>query len=71
MSKADDLFQALHQVAQDSIKLIHKLIDEKEGLQDRIDELEQELAFAQAENEEYYEKEYTAEIDELMITRRI
>ena len=71
MSKTDDLFQELYQVTKDSIKLVHKLIDEKESLQDRIDELEQQLALVQAENEEYHEKEYSREIDELMRTRGI
>lgn len=71
MSPLDRLFNELVQVCKDTIQLVHKLINEKESLQARIDELEQQLSFAQAENEEYYEKEYSQEIDELIITRRI
>lgn len=67
----EEKLQAVIDCFNDVVKLVHQMAEQLTKKQERIDELEQQLAFVQAENEENYEKEYTAEIDELMITRRI
>ncbi len=55
----------------DVVELVYQMAAQLTEKEERIDELEQQLSFAQAKNEEYYEKEYGREIDELIIQRRI
>ncbi len=69
--KDEEKLQEVIRCFDDVVELVHQMATQLEKKQNRIWELEDELSFAQAENEEYYEKEYGREIDELIIQRRI
>ncbi len=69
--KDEEKLQEVIRCFNDVVELVHQMAAQLTEKEERIDELEQQLSFTQARNEEYYEKEYGREIDELIIQRRI
>ncbi len=68
--KDEEKLQEVIRCFNDVVELVHQMAAQLTEKEERIDELEQQLSFVRAENEEYYEKEYGIETEEIMITRR-